>query len=656
MASELSEAGFHTNPTQNQLNMNESWKRLEAKTMFWTILKYHNITRPFAGTAVGIVKDLESGLAINGAIVSLNGQSDTTDTWASLFYQYSSDPNLLRNGFYYFENVPAGTYPLQVNAAGYDVLSVDVTMADTFFTFKDVNLISNVPPTIASTVPVQNDSLYPGVESAVINFTRQMNKTSVEANLTITPTVTYTAAWTNSDKTLTINTTNFAFNSQYDITVGGNSLGKFGHPFDGDGNGVGGDSYTLTVKTKVADILAPTVADVYPTPGSANVEYKPVINVSFDELLKTSTISSRFKIVRNSTQTNAAGLLKHYVVNGRSVLNFFVTTPLVENEAYTIKVQAGIEDIFGNPTTTDYNVEFSTGISNYFAQSIIDNFETGIVNWWQPGASGSTVGTNPLTTKIISNTTILNANTGSTKSLQLDYDWNVSAPAWLIREYYSPTTPTFQPGTLLQVFMFGDGSNNKFRFAVRETAPGNFEVSPWYDVDWIGWKLVNWDLSLGQTGNWVGNNVFEPPLSFDSFQMTYASGNQNTGTYYFDDVRTATFSPTDVEEESGILPTEFSLQQNFPNPFNPSTKISWQSPVGSWQTIKIFDLLGNEVATLVDEYRNAGTYEVEFSAIGGSASGRNVGQSTRGGYASGVYFYQLKAGDFIQSRKMILLK
>ena len=221
MASELSEAGFHTNPTQNQLNMNASWKRLEAKTMFWTILKYHNIARPFAGTSVGIVKDLESGLAVNGAIVSLNGQSDTTDTWASLFNQYSSDPNLLRNGFYYFEDIPAGTHQLQVSAEGYDLYTADVTMADTFFTFKDVNLISNTPPTIASTVPEQNDSLYPGVENVVINFSRQMDKTSVEANLTITPAVTYTTTWSNSDKTLTINTTNFAFNSQYDITIGG---------------------------------------------------------------------------------------------------------------------------------------------------------------------------------------------------------------------------------------------------------------------------------------------------------------------------------------------------------------------------------------------------------------------------------------------------
>ncbi len=553
MPSELSEAGFHTNPTQNQLNMNASWKRLEAKTMFWTILKYHNLLRPYVGTAAGIIKDVESGLAINGAIVSLNGQSDTTDTWESLFHLYNSDPNFLRNGFYYFEDVPAGTYQMQVNTPGYDPLSVNVTMADTFFTFKDINLISNIPPTITSTIPVQNDSLYPGVESVVINFSRQMNKTSVVSNLIVNPSVTFTTAWSNSDRTLTINTTDFAFTTQYQITIGGNSEGKYGHLFDGDGNGIGGDPYTLTIQTKVADVTAPNVLDVYPLANAANVEYKPVINVSFNEVLKTSTISSRFRIVRNSTQTNAAGLLRHYVVNGRSVLNFFITTPLIQNESYTIKVLAGIEDIFGNPTIADYTSEFTAGNSNYFAQSIIDNFENGITNWWQPENSGSTVGIYPLTTNILSNSTILNANTGSAKSLQLDYEWNTSAIEWLIREYFSPAAPAFQPNTLLQVFMFGDGSNNKFRFAVRETVPGNFEVSPWYDVNWIGWKLVTWDLSLGQTGNWVGNNVFEPPLSFDSFQMTYVSGNQSMGTYYFDDVRTATFSPTDVEEEIGTL-------------------------------------------------------------------------------------------------------
>ena len=612
MASELSEAGFHTNPTQNQLNMNANWKRLEAKTMFWTILRYHNLARPYAGTSVGIVKDFESGLAINGAVVSLNGQVDTTDTYQSLFYQYSNDPNLLRNGFYYFEGVPAGTHSLQVTAPGYDPYSVNITMADTFFTFKDVSLNSNIPPTIASTFPLQSDSLYPGVESIVINFTRQMNITSVESNLTITPTVSYSTSWSNSDKTLTISTENFIFDSQYEITIGGNAEGKFGHLFDGDGNGIGGDPFTLTVRTKVADITAPSVSDVYPSANAIDVEYKPVINVSFSELLKTSTISSRFKIVRNSNQTNAAGILRHYVVNGRSVLNFFITTPLFENESYTIKVQAGIEDIFGNPTPVDYSYDFTTGNSNYFAQSIVDNFEIGITNWWQPAASGSTVGINPLTTSISSSTAVLNHNTGSTKSMQLDYDWDTGASDWLIREYFSPATPSFQPNTLLQVFLFGDGSNNKFRFAVKETAPGNFEVSPWYDVDWIGWKIVTWDLSLGQTGNWIGNNTFEPPLSFDSFQMTYSAGNNSTGTYYFDDVRTAIFDPTNLEEEIGTTPTEFSLQQNYPNPFNPSTQIKFSVPQSSNVKVIVTDILGREVATLVNDNLAAGNYSVRF--------------------------------------------
>ena len=96
--------------------------------------------------------------------------------------------------------------------------------------------------------------------------------------------------------------------------------------------------------------------------------------------------------------------------------------------------------------------------------------------------------------------------------------------------------------------------------------------------------------------------------------------------------------------EDGIkigLPINFILSQNYPNPFNPSTKISWQSPVGSWQTLKIYDVLGNEVATLVDEYKPAGTYEVEWNA---------------GDFPSGVYFYQLKTENYIETKKMILLK
>lgn len=92
--------------------------------------------------------------------------------------------------------------------------------------------------------------------------------------------------------------------------------------------------------------------------------------------------------------------------------------------------------------------------------------------------------------------------------------------------------------------------------------------------------------------------------------------------------------------EIGLL-NNFLLAQNYPNPFNPTTIISWKSPVSTHQTIKIFDVLGNEVATLVDEFLPAGAYERKFSAEK---------------LTSGIYIYSFQAGDFISSKKMILIK
>jgi hypothetical protein len=102
-------------------------------------------------------------------------------------------------------------------------------------------------------------------------------------------------------------------------------------------------------------------------------------------------------------------------------------------------------------------------------------------------------------------------------------------------------------------------------------------------------------------------------------------------------------------DNEGSFPQGFNLFQNYPNPFNPSTKISWQCPESGHQSLKIYDVLGNEVVTLVNEDRPSGKYEITFDA------------ST---LTSGIYFYQLSVGDpeassgkdFIQTMKMILIK
>lgn len=99
--------------------------------------------------------------------------------------------------------------------------------------------------------------------------------------------------------------------------------------------------------------------------------------------------------------------------------------------------------------------------------------------------------------------------------------------------------------------------------------------------------------------------------------------------------------PTSVNEKGKYQLTAFQLNQNYPNPFNPITKISWQAPISSHQTLKVYDLLGKEVTALVDEYLPAGSYEVEFNA---------------NQLSSGVYFYKLQAGSFIETKKMVLIR
>jgi hypothetical protein len=88
-------------------------------------------------------------------------------------------------------------------------------------------------------------------------------------------------------------------------------------------------------------------------------------------------------------------------------------------------------------------------------------------------------------------------------------------------------------------------------------------------------------------------------------------------------------------------PTEFILEQNYPNPFNPSTKISFSIPEAGHVTLKIYNLLGVEVATLIDENMSGGKHQIEFD-------GRSLG--------SGVYFYTMKTSEFNQTRKMMMVK
>jgi hypothetical protein len=108
------------------------------------------------------------------------------------------------------------------------------------------------------------------------------------------------------------------------------------------------------------------------------------------------------------------------------------------------------------------------------------------------------------------------------------------------------------------------------------------------------------------------------------------------------DSTTVTIGLTDINDDLiEHAPHTYKLFDNYPNPFNPSTKISWQTPVSGWQTLKIYNALGNEVATLINEQKEAGYHSIDFN-------GRDL--------PSGVYFYRIQSGNFIDTKKMIMAK
>jgi hypothetical protein len=179
-------------------------------------------------------------------------------------------------------------------------------------------------------------------------------------------------------------------------------------------------------------------------------------------------------------------------------------------------------------------------------------------------------------------------------------------------------------------------------------------IIAWYDYR-SGTSYDVYAQRISQHGwGWTANGVATSTASGDQENSAVVSDGSGGAIITWQDSRGG-YQTWDIYashvNQSGLLPVqrdsfietpqEFSLKQNYPNPFNPLTTIKYSIPISEFITLKVYDVLGNEVATLVDEYRHAGNYEVEFVAPQ---------------LSSGVYLYKLQSGDFIEVKKMILLQ
>jgi hypothetical protein len=216
------------------------------------------------------------------------------------------------------------------------------------------------------------------------------------------------------------------------------------------------------------------------------------------------------------------------------------------------------------------------------------------------------------------------------------------APVWI-------ANPTPGVADIISVRVMNDpgkavgGGRVKAKWQISEGTPGggNYTIR-------LGWmrKLEDSVFYSSTTNAWRIFRLSDTTQIFtaDYIKPTIPGGRaiQHANITALDVFTVGTFtSLTDIEELQNNIPVEFSLKQNYPNPFNPSTTISFDIPTKSFVTLKIYDLIGREIAILASEELSAGSYTRIWNA---------------GRFASGIYFYRLQAGSFINTKKLLLLK
>jgi hypothetical protein len=162
-------------------------------------------------------------------------------------------------------------------------------------------------------------------------------------------------------------------------------------------------------------------------------------------------------------------------------------------------------------------------------------------------------------------------------------------------------------------------------------------VFPAYTIFQIQYKYgINYGDNVNNGGGNDNENAIGSNHVINLFALAWYCSVDNT----FGTMGTHPFT-TDVNEIPGSTPSAYALEQNFPNPFNPSTKINFSLPVEGFVTLDVYNSIGQKVATLVNETKSAGTYAVDFDASD---------------LTSGIYFYKISSGNFSETKKMILLK
>ncbi len=636
MPGELSEGSMHDYAPETRRLLNNSYRKMEAYALRDAFLQYFGIPADPLCIVAGIQSDIVTSATVNFSQVRLLPENRA----------FAGDG--YNNGFFMFDSLQAGPHILRFETPERFVDSAQVTLTAGALTFVDRVLELAASPTVVTTTPANNDTGYIPNGPIAIQFSKPMDTASVRNALTISPPVRGGITWNGSQMVFKPDSV-LPFEVTFTVRIDTGAKSSRGQTIDGNGDGTPGDPFLLTFRTRIADVFPPQIAVKYPRPGSTVPTPNQVMNFTFDELLKPSTVTIANFALRRVGGSALSRTVEYSEVGGKCGVTMYPSSPLEAGASYQTFVN-GVQDPAGNAIAGPILETFDVAAENRQFRPI-DSLGRSLTNWFPPAGSGTTVGIDSASF-VSNNAKAIPILVGNTLSAELRYAWKPGSADYLIREYLNSGPPKSvlfrRDRTVLQVYVHGDGSGTQFRFAVDDSVDGfpagtadHHEVSSWITIDWVGWRLVEWDLEKDSVGAWLGNGILEGQLRFDSFQLRKTTGSAQSGVILFDQLQLAESMVTGVAEGARGVPVEFSLDQNYPNPFNPSTEIRYGVGQPGHVTIAVYDLLGREVGVLVDQRMDSGSHTLRFD-------GR--------GLSSGMYVYRMTAGGLTLVKKMLLTK
>ncbi|HUI30282.1 MAG TPA: Ig-like domain-containing protein [Candidatus Acidoferrales bacterium] len=479
--------------------------------------------------------------------------------------------------------------------------------------FDLVHRYDSTEVSIVKSSPAANDSAVAAYSNVVINFNTPMDTASTDSAFSITPNVGGGISFNSNHTQLVFHPDAFlVWKTSYDVSISTSAKASNGKNLK--------TPYEFRFTTVPVDTEGPSVIAESPRDGGTVIP-KAYLEFVMNEPVQFNSLSSKITLV--DSEGNVVPLSKdmfQVTSSGLTLVAVRSQTSLGSGMKYTFSLLPGVIDYYGVASKGSFSTTFTVDAA-VSGGSVIEGFESSLGRWLQPSASSGTFGVDTSVTGFFISYRSYDGYDAGTLKYQFDSVRSVCA---------EENSEGFDISGVSSIGMwvFGDNSRNELDFIFGSTSEKFLAVDT---IDWYGYKYVGmWrDISDASTDVFKGFAIRHLPSALI-----------DSSTIYVDDIQ-VNGKVTGFRDNKVVHHTSYGLFQNYPNPFNPTTSIGYELPTISYVTLKVYNVLGEEVAALVEARQDSGNHTVTFDASR---------------LPSGIYFYRIVADNFSAIRKMAVIK